>query len=335
MLQTIEKYQIIKKLGDGSFGEVYHVRDRALNIDKAIKVLKTTNPNSFMRSLEEAQILVRCSHKHIVSINEANIFPVNGQRRVILDLEYMEEGSIEDAINNRWISLKESIISIRGALFGLEYAHNQGFLHRDVKPGNILLSSTGPKLSDFGLATDAGSKLIGSAKGYRPHLPPEYYKTGQTTVLTDVFATGVTLYRSLQNIKDWRSIIHSIPNLNKHYLSGTLINKIGFSDFLPKRIIRITKKACHPDPTRRYQSALSFRKQLDSIKFGIDWILIGEYSWQGHEGKMIHVCYIDKRNNEVITKKNNRKIGKYCKRFSNLEQAIEYMSIHIANTCIL
>jgi serine/threonine-protein kinase len=178
-LASIDKYQIIKPLGSGNFGQVYHVFDRALRAEKAIKVLENTDPSAFMKNLEEAHILNRCRHKHIVTINEANIFVVNGQRRVVLDLEYIPEGSLEAALASRRVSIKETVAYVRGVLLGLEHAHAQGFLHRDVKPGNILLARAYPKLSDFGLATASGATLIGSAKGYRPHLPPEYYANPQ------------------------------------------------------------------------------------------------------------------------------------------------------------
>lgn len=150
---SIDKYQLIKPLGSGHFGQVFHAFDRALMTEKAIKVLKVTDPTQFLQHLEEAQILRACTHKHIVTINEANIFPVNGEQRVVLDLEYIPEGSLEGAMEARWVSAKEAITYIRGTLSGLEHAHAQGILHRDIKPGNILLAPNAAKLSDFGLAT--------------------------------------------------------------------------------------------------------------------------------------------------------------------------------------
>lgn len=123
---VINKYQVVEPLGSGSFGEVYRVVDRALQTEKAIKILGVTDPTHFLASLEEAQILNKCRHKHIVTINEANIFDVSGSPRVILDLEYIPEGSLEDALEARWVSTKESIQFMRGALQGLEHAHAQG-----------------------------------------------------------------------------------------------------------------------------------------------------------------------------------------------------------------
>ena len=252
---AIDKYEVISPLGAGNFGQVFHVFDRALGTEKAIKVLLATDPSKFMQSLQEAQILNKCQHKHIVTINEANVFPVNGIQRVVLDLEYIPEGSLEAALASRWVSVRESVNCIRGALHGLEHAHAQGFLHRDVKPGNILLSPMASKLSDFGLATDAGLALIGSGRGYRPHLPPEYYVSPLTTEQTDVFAVGVTLFRALSNISDWRAVISAIPNLQQHQKAGRLIQCIGFAAYIPQVLRRIVMKACHPDPSKRFPSA--------------------------------------------------------------------------------
>ena len=335
MPTTINKYQVIKPLGAGNFSQVFHVFDHALGTDKAIKVLLTADPSSFMQSLQEAQILNKCQHKHIVTINEANIFPVNGVRRVILDLEYICEGSLEDALASRWVSVRESVGYIRGALHALEHAHAQGFLHRDVKPGNILLSPMIPKLSDFGLATDAGLSLIGSGRGYRPHLPPEYYANSSTSVQTDVFAVGVTLFRALSNMTDWRTVISAVPNLSQHLEAGTLIQRLGFEEFIPESLKRLVRKACHADPSKRFLTAHAFGQRLDAIRFNVDWIRLANNEWQGYcaESKL-HRCVADLRTYEVTVSVNNRRIRTQCQKYSSRSAAIAHMNKYVAATTL-
>ena len=333
---TIDKYQIIKPIGSGNFSQVYHVFDRALQAEKAIKVLLSDDPSKFMENLEEAQILNKCQHKHIVAINEANIFPVNGNPRVVFDLEHIAEGSLEDALLSRWVPVKETVTYIRGALLGLEHAHTQGFLHRDVKPGNILLAPTAPKLSDFGLATDVGVSLLGSAQGYRPHLPPEYYSKPTTTELTDVFAVGVTLFRALSNISDWRVVIQSVPNLAQHMQAGTLLKRLGFEKFIPDSLKRILRKACHPDPAKRFSSSHELGQRLDGLRFNIDWIRLADNEWQGHSaGNKIHRCVTDLRLNKVTVTVNGRRIRRKCRKFDTLSEARAYMHCHVANTTLM
>lgn len=332
---AIDKYQVIRPLGSGNFGQVFHVFDRALGTEKAIKVLLSADPSRFMQHLEEAQILNKCQHKHIVAINEANIFPVNGTRRVVLDLEYIPEGSLESALSSRWVSMRSAVEYVRGALLGLEHAHGQGFLHRDVKPGNILLSPKTPKLSDFGLATDGGASLIGSAKGYRTHLPPECYNNGATSEKTDIFAMGVTLFRSLSNIADWRAIINAIPNLSNHMQTGNLVARLGFEDFIPDALRRIVRKACNADPAQRYPTARAFGQRLDTVRFGIDWIRVADNEWQGYCGTgKLHRCLADLAKNTVTVLVNGRRVRSECKRHTSLSETIGHMKQYIAKTTL-
>lgn len=332
---AIDKYQVIAPLGGGNFGQVFHVFDRALGTEKAIKVILATDPAKFMQHLQEAQILNKCQHKHIVTINEANIFPVNGTPRIVLGLEYVAEGSLEKALASRWVSVHEGVGYVRGALHGLEYAHAQGFLHRDVKPGNILLAPMTPKLSDFGLATDAGSALIGSAKGYRPHLPPEYYSNASTTQQTDVFAMGLTLFRALSNIADWRAVISAVPKLPQHYQAGTLLQRIGFEDHIPDSLQRIVRKACHPDPVKRFPSAHALGQRLDALRFGIDWIRLADNEWRGFcaDAKQ-HDCVVDQTKHELTVTVNGRRVRAECKRFPSLAEAMARMSAYVAETTL-
>lgn len=330
----IDKYKIISELGSGHFGEVYHAFDRALHADKAIKVIKSNDPSSFLRILEEAQILKKCNHKHIVKINEANIFNVAGESRVVLDLEYIPEGSLESAINKRWLSVKEATEHLRGALTGLIYAHSQGFIHRDIKPGNILLSKGATKLSDFGLATHTQPGTFGSPQGYTTHLAPEIFTTHQTSEITDVFAAGVTYFRAISNIGDWAAALSLIPNHWAFVRNGNLIQKIGFANYIPDPIRRITRKACATKPDSRYQSAHEFKQQLDKLRFNIDWTRNSDFDWIGISGKNRYSGTIDPTKNTLVIKKDDRQIKSASMKCSTLDDAINALHQYIANTTL-
>jgi serine/threonine-protein kinase len=331
---TINKYQVIKHLGSGAFGDVYRVVDHALQTEKAIKILGVTDPNEFVRCLEEAQVLNKCRHKHIVTINEANIFDVDGTPRVILDLEYIAEGSLEDALTSRWVSTRESIQFLRNALQGLEHAHGQGILHRDIKPGNILLGSNGAKLSDFGLATQSAISMIGSLQGYKTHAPPECFKERKTSIQSDVFAAGVTLFRTLSNISNWKSVVDAIPDVQSKIESGKLIDHIGFEKFLPPQLIAIVKKACAPSPTKRFRTAQEFRQKLDALRFGIDWVALNEWHWEGRAEADTFSIEVDKIRNALIYKKNGRRMNAKCGTYTSLSQAVSAMLQEISTTTL-
>lgn len=305
---TIGKYVLQKRLGGGHFGEVFLAHDRALACNKAIKLVQIADPSEIMQKLGEAQILDKCRHKHIVQINEANVFNVSGDKILVLDLEYLPEGSLESEMQNRWISAKEACSRIACVLSGLHFAHSNGYLHRDVKPGNVLISGDTTKLSDFGLATTT-LNLVGSDQGYLAHCPPEFYDTGETSVLTDVFATGLTLFRIINNIADWRVQLSVLPKVDELIQSGRLTAAIGYEDFVPEKLRRISRKACHPDPGKRYGSALDMKDDLDALRFDIEWHRSSPDNWSGFSSGTIHEIEIvaKRRDFEVVYRKNGRR----------------------------
>lgn len=331
---TIDKYQIIRPLDKGAFGQVYLAQDRALDTQKAIKVLDLPDPTQFINHLQEAQILNLCRHKHIVTINGANVFDVNGAMKVVLDLEYMPDGSIESAMATRWISTREAVVRMRGALHGLEYAHDQGFLHRDIKPGNILLDGSSAKLSDFGLATALKPNASCSGRGYTTHLAPEYFTGRTTSAQTDIFAAGMTLFRIISNIANWRAVTAAMPDRQKLLQEGKLLVKIGHERFVPRKLQRIINKACHKNPAKRYKTAQAFCQQLDGLRFAIDWIRVIDYNWQGRLGNDKYSCVINPATCAVTVKKNRRRITSLCTKHADLAEAIAAQETYIAESTV-
>jgi eukaryotic-like serine/threonine-protein kinase len=332
---VIDKYQIIKRLGGGNFGDVYHAVDRALQVDKAVKVLKITDPAEFVRGLKEAQVLARCTHKHIVQINEANIFPLEGARRVVLDLEYIPEGSLESAIASRWLSAREAVTYVRGALLGLEYAHSQGFLHRDIKPGNILLAPNCPKLSDFGLATHPAPAVFGSGRGYTTHLPPEYFTQGITSVQSDVYAAGITLFRAVCNIRQWASVVSAIPKADLHIRRGTLVKAIGYGSYVPSALRRIINKATAADPANRFQNAAAFGQKLDALRFNIDWVRLSTTEWAGSTRVCSYTACFDQRHRELVVRRSGRRMNPECRACGTSSDAGTMLERYVAQTTLV
>jgi len=198
-----------------------------------------------------------------------------------------------------------------------------------------LLSPNTPKLSDFGLATDAGASLIGSGKGYRTHLPPDYWSNGTTSEQTDIFAMGLTLFRSLLNIADWRAVINAVPNLPDHMQKGTLVKRIGFEEFIPDKLRRIVRKACHPDPAQRFLTAHAFGQRLDTINFKIDWIRLADNEWQGYcDAGKLHRCVADLANNTVTISVNGRRVRSECKKHRSFTAAISQINQYVAETTL-
>lgn len=337
--EQIDKYQVIKRLGGGNFGDVYLAHDLALDTTKVIKVIKNqkdSDGKSIFKKLEEAQILYKCQHKNIVYVNEANIFEVDGKPSVIIDMEYLPDGDFESAIKNHQVSIHQSIRYVIDCLFALENAHFNGVLHRDIKPANIMLCGMSAKLSDFGLATILGEQSFGSPKGYTLHLPPEYFTSRKTTVLTDIFATGITLYRACNYIGGWNELNSQGLDIGNIVRSSTLIQSVGFAPFIPLKLKRIINQACALNPEERYQSASEFRRMLERLRPNIDWLLVNEHNFKGvcvkTRNEFVILLEETRLGYDVELKRNNRRQTEICRRFENLNSAEKYLYNYVSST---
>lgn len=335
-LGQIGKYELLKHLGNGAFGDVFLAHDHALNTQKAIKILNAPNPNEVMKKLEEAQILHKCMHKNIVRINEANVFQINSASHVVIDMEYLPDGSFENSIETNSVSIHSVLRIIIDCLFALEHAHINGILHRDVKPANIMLCNFGAKLSDFGLATVLGLQTAGSPRGYKTHLPPEYFVYRNTTVLTDIYAAGITLFRACNYISDWEGSIRRLHDPENLIRSGQLINALGFAPFIPQKLKRIINKACAPDPSHRYQSAAEFRQALERLSPRIDWNPTAQSAFGGvcvQNGALFSIALATTKTAfNVELKKNGRRQAADCASFTDLNSAYKHLYGYVSSS---
>ena len=170
--QTLGPYEIIEPAGAGGMGEVYKARDTRLNRTVAIKVLPTTfagNTEFKERFDREAKAISSLNHPNICTL-----YDVGHESGVdYLVMEYLEGETLAERLSRGPISYEETLqISIQIAS-GLDSAHHQGLIHRDLKPGNVMLTREGAKLMDFGLAKHQFSEGA-----------PELSAITQTTPLT-------------------------------------------------------------------------------------------------------------------------------------------------------
>ena len=189
-----------RRSADGLSKKIFILHELSYNTSP-IKVVKVPEPNSFVAAIKEGQALDICRHKYIVELKDVDVAMFRGEFVVIIVMEYLARGSIQKHIEKRFFSVKESCKIIQDSLLGLEHAHIANFLHRDIKPGNILFSDIGDaKLSDFGLSINyhEGS----DTHGYRPHQPLEVIEGAPMDKLSDIYAMGITFYRLINNTND-------------------------------------------------------------------------------------------------------------------------------------
>lgn len=329
------KYYLIQKLGNGSFGAVYKAYDKILGVEKAIKILQVSDPKEAFKLFSEASIPYKCSHNHIIKINSGEIINFNGELLFVVDMDLANGMSIDSMLKQSYISVIDSLNIIKNILFAVEYSHLQGIIHRDIKPANILMDNGVPKLSDFGLSTALGSTIV-PWRWYCTHAAPETFVDNSiATVQTDIYALGMTLYRMVNGISDWDLFLQEIPNVEGLMKSGKLIGKLPITLFVPDKVHKIIKKACHISPSKRYNSATEMRNAIEKLCQLYNWKMVKENYWRGEAiGYPIKDIYIESKRNSigVVVTNNGRKSSQDSRQFDNLLDAQQYFYEYIKQT---
>jgi serine/threonine-protein kinase len=270
---VLNKYEIIRPLGSGQFGDVFYVINRNLGRQSALKLVRVANPIEH-RAVVEAQAQNLCGHDHVVKILTADVF----DGAVLIEMEYLEGGSLADRLHGEFVPVIETIGYLKQILFALEHAHNRGIVHRDVKPGNIMLTGAIAKLSDFGTVIHPESGVKVTELFYRPHASPEAINNMEFSAASDVFAAGMTLLRAVNNMTGWDAVLGSDrwPTLVKE---GKLASQVGFADYTPPKLKRIIKKAINPIVADRYQTAAALRQELERLRPARRWVRLNDNEW--------------------------------------------------------
>jgi len=333
---NVGKYERKKLLGRGHFGSVYETHDRALQIPRALKVVEVRDPGRLVQKLTEARLLEICRHKHVVEVKEADIASVDGKRCVIIATELISDGSAQDLLEEKFVSPSLAIKIIRESLFGLEHLHDNGVVHCDIKPANILLAPSGAKLSDFGLAVTIQSGQL-PANIYTLHMAPETVMGTFGTKSCDIYAMGVTFYRLVNNIGDFSQLAPP-QGVRTQIKKGKFPNREGYKYYVSPKIKRIINKAMNVNPSKRYQSAFKFRQSLDKIRINIEWDQITSGLWEGRSNSNNFKISLLMRQQTWCAEftKNGRRKTKYCKSgFQNNWDAQNFIFKVVAETSIL
>lgn len=196
--ESIGRYKITAKLGEGGMGEVYLASDMSLDRPVALKFLSKALQNDAEareRLLREAKSVSKLNHKNILTIYAVE--SLDG--RDFLVMEYVEGKSLRERMDAGEDWPIEQILRIGLQICdGLASAHEQGIVHRDIKPANIMVTPKGQvKIADFGLATWRGAGQLtkeGSTVGTAAYMSPEQVQGGTVDVRSDIFSAGVVLY---------------------------------------------------------------------------------------------------------------------------------------------
>lgn len=266
-MSVVPPLQLLGKLGAGAFGEVYEGRD-GVHGRVAVKVMSRSPTETAadwdVRKaglLAEAQRLSAAEHRNVVRVH--GLSESTGGDSIHLCMAYCPGGSLQSAYEQGPLSL-DSVRKIATEItLGLAALHARGMLHRDIKPGNILLDAQGVALlGDFGLVTDRLLLGYGSAVGYSDHIAYEVWSTFLTSPKSDIWALGMTLYRLLHGQR-WY-LADPLPRTTVP--AGGYANTLRWLPHVPSAWRRMIRKSLNDDTSLRFQSAQQLLNALSSLE---------------------------------------------------------------------
>ncbi|MGH9508540.1 MAG: protein kinase domain-containing protein, partial [Terriglobales bacterium] len=274
----IGKYEVVSTLGKGGMGVVYKGQDPMIGRMVAIKMMTggfQDNPDLLKRFYREAQSTGMLQHPNIVIVYDLGDWEGNPY----LVMEYLEGEGLDKIISTRRdVSLVQKLNYIVHALHGLNYAHQRGIVHRDIKPGNLMVLNDGNvKIVDFGIARmgDASMTRTGQVVGTITYMSPEQINAQVVDGRTDIFSCGVMLYELVTGSlpfdgKDTAStllkIIHEPPPPLKNFLS-----------VYPPELEDALHHALAKDREERYATAEDFAFDLTRIQESLKKHMVSEY----------------------------------------------------------
>ena len=251
------RYRIDDLLGKGGFGEVHRGWDTVLEIPVAVKMLFDNSPASVSLFKSEAKILAKLKHPHLPRVTD--YFSENGTHFLVMDFIEGEDLQIRLDKTTGFIDHREVVEWISQILGALHYIHTMNIVHRDVKPGNIRVTSSGfASLVDFGIAkTDSRKMTSPGAKGaFTPYMAsPEQCQTlGKTTPASDIYAVGATMYYLMTG----RVPADAVSRL----MGNPLIPPESINTSIPLPLSEAMQKAMSLSPEDRFPDAEVMRSEI-------------------------------------------------------------------------
>jgi serine/threonine protein kinase len=269
--RTFEKCRIIAKLGTGGMGSVWLAEHFGLGRKVAVKILPPEmgrDPEYVARFMREATTAGRMEHPNIVQIHDVGY----AEGRHFIVMQYVDGESLSTVVDNLGaMDPKDAAKIAAGMLRGLQHAHEEGVVHRDVKPDNVLITKGDePKLLDFGLAIETETALQitkdGMVVGTPYYLAPEQARGQKATPLCDIYAAGVTLYYLLTGKRPFVGAT-ALAVLNKH-IHEPPVPPIKHRPVIPKTLNDIVLKMMAKKPAERYPSAGAAADDLEAFLKG-------------------------------------------------------------------
>jgi len=267
MQRELGDYELLEEVGRGGQGVVFRARQKSLNRTVALKVISLgqwASKAHVKRFRLEAEAAARLEHPGIVPIHEV------GERdgSCYFSMKFIEGGQLDEVVRRTPMSIRQAVELIAKVARTVHYAHEHGILHRDIKPGNILLDAKGePQLTDFGLArlVESESSVTHTLEvlGTPSYMAPEQAVGNNTAVssVTDVYGLGAVLYQLLAGQPPFAG--GTTYETIKLLLETEPRKPRLLNQKIDRDLSTICLKCLEKDPNRRYSSALALAEDLE------------------------------------------------------------------------
>jgi eukaryotic-like serine/threonine-protein kinase len=274
--QTLKNYRIINKIGQGGMGEVYLAEDTQLGRRVAIKLLPAkaiSDEHARKRLVREARAAAKLDHPNICSVYEVG--EEDGHSFIVM--QYLEGETLDTRMTRKPLEMKESLTIASQVADALSEAHSHGIIHRDIKPGNIMITLRGQaKVMDFGLArviagaveSEAETQSLlttpGTILGTVPYMSPEQVRGEPVDARSDIFSFGIVFYEMLSGRQPFAS--ESAAATASAILTKEPSPLARFAPDAPEELQRIARKCLEKDREQRYQSARELSIDLKNLQ---------------------------------------------------------------------
>ncbi|MDP9373272.1 MAG: serine/threonine protein kinase, partial [Chloroflexota bacterium] len=253
------RYELEEPLGRGGMATVFRARDRRLDRPVAVKVLDDRGPEAAGVAFREDRLTARLAHPHIVTVYDSGETP-DGRPFVVMEL-------IDGAPASRLAPLPvgQALAIAEDVAAAVAYAHEQGVVHCDIKPQNVLLDAFGrARLTDFGVASADAAPVGEVVYGSASYIAPERLRGAATSPAVDIYALGALLYFLLSGRPPYSG--RSAEEIIAQLQAGPPPPLTALAPGVPPAVDAIVRRAMAPDPADRFPSAAALRDAIGEVR---------------------------------------------------------------------